>query len=154
MEKAENVLTFEDEISESQKSKSWKFLIGGLLIIGIAIYLVVSSVSSSGAYYLTVGELEAKARAGALHGRNVRVAGKVIGDTVDWDAESMSLRFSIQDETGTLKVLYRGPKPDNLTDGADAVVEGKLGKDGVFHAKTLLLKCPSRYEDSSELNKQ
>ncbi len=148
----ENFITFTDEIKESKNASKWKFLVGGLLILGIAAYLIISSVSSSGAYYLTVGELEAKQ--GTLHGRHVRVAGKVIGNTIEWDAGNMDLRFSIRDETGTLRVYYHGPKPDNLKDGADAVVEGKLGSDGLFHANTLLLKCPSRYEDASELNKK
>jgi cytochrome c-type biogenesis protein CcmE len=47
-----------------------------------------------------------------------------------------------------LKVVYVGPKPDLLKDEAQAIVTGKLGADGVFHADELLLKCPTRYQDA------
>ena len=137
------------EIRENKGISRWKFLIGGLVIVALAAYLVVTSVGSSGAYYLTIGEL--KSRSSELQNRNVRVAGKVVGDSIRWDAASMNLSFVMRDETGTLEVRYHGPRPDNLKDGADAVVEGRPGSDGVFLAKDLLLKCPSRYESESEL---
>ena len=35
-------------------------------------------------------------------------------------------------------VVYRGIAPDTFTDDVDVVVEGWLGKDGTFHATTLL----------------
>ncbi len=140
------------EIEERKGIGRWKFLIGGLVIVALAVYLVVTSVGSSGAYYLTIGEL--KSRSSELGNRNVRVAGKVVGDSIRWDAAGMNLSFTMRDETGTLEVRYHGPRPDNLKNGADAVVEGKPGSDGVFLAKNLLLKCPSRYESESELREQ
>jgi len=130
----------------------WKFLVGGVIIVALAAYLVVTSLGSSGAYYLTIGEV--KSKASTLRHRNVRVAGKVIGESIRWDAETMNLGFTMRDETGTLEVRYHGPRPDNLEDGADAVVEGRLGNDGVFLADNLLLKCPSRYESDLELREQ
>ncbi len=138
------------EIKEEGGSRRWKFLIGGLMIVALAVFLVVNALGSSGSYYLTVSEL--KSRAPTLQHRNVRVAGKVIGNTIRWDAADLDLSFTIQDATGKLLVRYHGPRPDNLKDGADAVVEGRLGDDGIFVANNLLLKCPSRYE--SELQKQ
>jgi cytochrome c-type biogenesis protein CcmE len=38
-------------------------------------------------------------------------------------------------------------KPDLLQHESQAIVTGTLGKDGVFYATELLLKCPSRYDD-------
>jgi cytochrome c-type biogenesis protein CcmE len=44
-------------------------------------------------------------------------------------------------------VVFNGPKPDQMRHDAEAIVEGKF--DGnEFTAQELLLKCPSRYEES------
>ena len=47
-----------------------------------------------------------------------------------------------------LKVVYTGVKPDLLKNEAQAIMTGKLGKDGVFYASELLLKCPTRYQEA------
>ena len=47
-----------------------------------------------------------------------------------------------------LDVVYVGPKPDLLRDEAQAIMTGKVGQDGVFHADELLLKCPTKYEEA------
>jgi len=124
-----------------------KLLIGGLVIIAAIIYLVVSNIGGTSTYYLTVGELKAKGP--SIYGKNVRVAGKVIGETIQWDPENLILRFEIADESGRLPVVYHGPRPDMLRDGADAVVEGKYTPEGVFEVnpKGLMLKCPSKYQE-------
>jgi cytochrome c-type biogenesis protein CcmE len=44
-------------------------------------------------------------------------------------------------------VVYRGVKPDLLTNEAQAIMRGRLGEDRRFVAEDLLLKCPSRYEE-------
>ena len=38
--------------------------------------------------------------------------------------------------------------PDLLKNEAQAIVTGKMGADGVFYAKELLLKCPTKYEEA------
>ncbi len=47
--------------------------------------------------------------------------------------------------TASLPVRYNGILPDMFADGRDVIVEGKV-EGGVFHAKTLLTTCPSKYE--------
>jgi cytochrome c-type biogenesis protein CcmE len=82
----------------------------------------------------------------------VRVNGNVVGGTEDWNAEQITLKFSIQDESGdqTLPIVFYGPRPDNFQRAASAIIEGELKPDGTFEAQTLLLKCPSRYEEEPE----
>jgi cytochrome c-type biogenesis protein CcmE len=147
-----------------------KFLIGGLLIVAAIIYLVVSSTQASAQYYMTIDELMAK-RA-EVADRDLRISGAVEGSTIDYDAKNLELRFTIvnvpadldtiekagglaavlhqavTDPTATrLPVVYEGPLPDLMRDEAQAIVTGRMGADGVFHADELLLKCPTRYED-------
>jgi cytochrome c-type biogenesis protein CcmE len=50
-------------------------------------------------------------------------------------------------------VIYNGAKPDLLKNEAQAILTGKITEDGVFQADELLLKCPTKYDDSlSEVN--
>ena len=54
----------------------------------------------------------------------------------------------------TARVVYVGPKPDLLKNEAQAIVTGKLGEDGVFYADELLLKCPTKYEETLPVQSQ
>ena len=36
--------------------------------------------------------------------------------------------------------------PDLFKDGAEVVVEGRLGDDGTFLASNVMAKCPSKFE--------
>lgn len=148
-----------------------KFFIGGLLIVAAVVYLIASSLQSTGQYFLTVKELQAKGA--AVVGRDVRISGAVIGDTIQYDADSLTLRFTIANTPGDqkeidrlgglalvlhqaatdpkaerLQVVYKGVKPDLLRNEAQAIITGKMGEDGLFHAQELLLKCPTKYEDA------
>jgi len=122
-----------------------KFIIGGVVIALAILYLILTAARSTAAYFLTVEELHAKGS--AVYGRNLRVSGKVVGDSVDFNSRDLVLRFQIAGESGeTLSVVFNGPRPDQLRPEADIIVEGKF--DGQeFTARTLLLKCPSRYEE-------
>lgn len=148
-----------------------KFVIGGLLIVAAIIYLIVTSTQASAQYFLTVDELSERS-AGELT-REVRVSGAVLGDTIKYDPETLTLRFEVAHVPGDnseieaqgglaevlhqavidpsrkrLEVSYIGVKPDLLRNEAQAIMTGKLGEDGVFHADELLLKCPTKYDDA------
>ncbi len=122
-----------------------KFIFGGALIVVAVGYLIVSSIGGSTAYYLTIQEVKAKGPSE----RTVRVAGTVIEDSIEWSAEELMLNFNIADASGSLAVIYNGPRPDMLRDGAEAIVEGRYIEGGAFEADNLLLKCPSKYEGAA-----
>jgi cytochrome c-type biogenesis protein CcmE len=128
-------------------TKKLKFIVGGLVIAVAVAYLIFTALRSSASYFLTVSELQA--RGPEFYGRNVRVSGKVVPDSIDFDAGDLLLRFDIADEDGRrLRVVFNGPKPDQMRGEAQAVVEGKYLESGEFQASDLLMKCPSRYEES------
>jgi cytochrome c-type biogenesis protein CcmE len=58
------------------------------------------------------------------------------------------VEFTLQQETATLRVAYDGkdPLPDTFKDGAQALADGRLGPDGVFHANKIQAKCSSKYQ--------
>ena len=148
-----------------------KFIIGGLLIVAAILYLVISSTQASAQYFFTIDELIAKGD--SVLGRNLRISGAVIGESIEYDAETLNLIFTvahvpgdndeIEAQGGLAKVLhdavidpnrnklvvvYNGPKPDLLRDEAQAIMTGKIGEDGLFYADELLLKCPTKYEEA------
>lgn len=122
-----------------------KFIIGGAIIVLTVGYLIVSSIGGSTAYYLTVEEVKAEGPSERI----VRVAGTVMGEAIEWNAQELMLRFKIADDSGSLAVIYNGPRPDMLRDGAEAVVEGRYIEGQSFEANNLLLKCPSKYEEAA-----
>jgi len=102
-------------------------------------YLIYSASGGSSEYYLTVSQLRAQAPAG-----DVRVAGVVQND-VQKSKGGLHVTFTEKDGTASMPVEYTGTLPDIFQPGITVVVEGRLGGDGVFHARTLLAKCPSRF---------
>jgi len=122
-----------------------KFLIGGGVIAVAIIYLIFTATQSTAAYFLTVEELYAKGS--EVYERNVRVAGKVTDAAIDFNARDLILHFQVAGPSGkTLPVVFNGPRPDQLRPDAEAILEGKF--DGrQFGARTVLLKCPSKYEE-------
>ncbi len=138
------------DLAESKASgKNLKFVIGGLLLIGLVIALMVQATVTTGAYYMTVSELHG--RGATIVGERVRVSGTVVDGSEDWRPQEVTLRFAIADENGSqLPIVFSGPRPDNFQRAASAIVEGELLPDGSFQAETLLLKCPSRYEEEPE----
>lgn len=148
----------------------FKFLIGGLAVIGAIVLLVVNTLPSTMQYYYTVDELYAKGS--AVTGQNIRASGAVLGDSITYDPTTLEITFEMVHVPGDMaaaekagglaqllhqavttpgaqkiRVHYVGPKPDLLRREAQAIVTGRLGDDGVFYADELLLKCPTRYED-------
>jgi cytochrome c-type biogenesis protein CcmE len=137
-------------VGETQASpKNYKFLAGGGLLIVLVIALIVYSTFATAAYYLTVDEIYQ--RGSELQGQRVRVSGTVVDGSERWNPQEITLAFSIQGEgESTLPVVFYGPRPDNFQRAASAILEGELLADGSFQADTLLLKCPSRYEEEPE----
>jgi cytochrome c-type biogenesis protein CcmE len=57
----------------------------------------------------------------------------------------MTVRFVITDTAKEIPVAYTGILPDLFRDGKGAVVQGRLGGDGVFAATEVLAKHDENY---------
>jgi cytochrome c-type biogenesis protein CcmE len=115
------------------------------VIVLSVVYLIFSGATGSTVYFLTVPEVQQKLA--TLTGEPIRVAGKVTEDPIDWDVRKLSLAFVIGDGQSRVPVRYKGVKPDMFQTGADVIVEGRLGQDGVLVASTLMTSCPSKYQE-------
>ncbi|MCA9917973.1 MAG: cytochrome c maturation protein CcmE [Anaerolineales bacterium] len=139
----------------SSKSNRLKFVIGGVLLLAAIVYLVVNAMSGNTQLYKTVGEFYAEQD--QLIGRDLRVAGFVLGDSIEFtqiDATTSRLEFDIVDDMNNPGqrlhiVAMNEPLPDLLQNEAQALVEGRADQSGEFISNPggLLLKCPTRYEE-------
>jgi cytochrome c-type biogenesis protein CcmE len=102
-------------------------------------YLVFSATASNAQYYRTVAELRSNPGTG-----DSRVLGTVQPDVQRLDG-GLEVRFTAAQDGASMPVDYRGQLPDIFRPGLQVVVEGRIEPDGVFHARTLLAKCPSRF---------
>jgi len=109
------------------------------IVVACVGYLIYSASGGSAEYYITVSELKSNATSGF-----VRVAG-VVQDDVQKTDGGLHVTFTEKDATASMPVDYTGTLPDIFKPGITVVAEGKLGSDGVFHARTVLAKCPSRF---------
>jgi cytochrome c-type biogenesis protein CcmE len=143
----------------------WKFLVGGLLILGAVGYLIASGMIAGASYYITVDDLLSKPDYAS---KPVRMAGVVLGDSIQYDAENLVLDFTIANVpmnydnlAEALHLAAINPdaqrihvhmenvvKPDLLQHEAQAILSGELGEDGIFYATELNLKCPTRFEEA------
>jgi cytochrome c-type biogenesis protein CcmE len=132
-----------------------KFLIGGAVVLGVAGYLMATSINDTGVYYMTPTELSAKLAADSTF-RNVgvKVGARVVPGSVTRVAGGKEYAFRVTDGAKTFPVVFRGIAPDTFTDSVDVVVGGRMGADGTFQATELLAKCASRYENAPEKYKQ
>jgi cytochrome c-type biogenesis protein CcmE len=111
----------------------------GVVVAACVGYLVYSAAGGSSEYYLTVSELRSQTTSG-----DVRVAGVVQND-IQRSEGGLQVRFTEKDGTASMPVEYHGTLPDIFQPGITVVAEGRLGADGVFHARNVLAKCPSRF---------
>lgn len=124
-------------------------LIAILVVCAAVAYMIFSGVRETMVFYYTVSEVSAKRT--ALQGEPLRVAGKVVPGSIEIsNADHLDRRFVIHEGGQQLAVVYRGVTPDTLVDDSDAVVEGRLTEDGVFHATQVMAKCPSKYEGETD----
>ena len=88
---------------------------------------------------------------------NVKASDKTCKATGSWvkeknyemNREQNTFSFFMKDENGDeMKVIYEGTMPNNFETATSVVVTGSY-RNGYFHAKDILTKCPSKYEQTN-----
>jgi cytochrome c-type biogenesis protein CcmE len=115
-----------------------------VLILGVLGWLAVGGISDTKTYYKEIAELRKMGQDGFE--KRLRVGGDVTADPVR--REGNNVYFTLAQKDLRLNVVYSGidPLPDTFKVGAQALADGKLGADGVFHATKIQAKCASKYE--------
>ena len=127
----------------SQSSKILKFGCAMALIVLALGYLAYTGVQESKSYYVTIKEL--RGMGDGAYTKRLRVAGNVQPGSIKRRDSNVNLTLVENDQI--LSVSYNGtePPPDTFKDNAQALAEGKFGRDGTFYAKQIQAKCASKY---------
>jgi cytochrome c-type biogenesis protein CcmE len=121
-----------------------KLLLGGLVIAGVTAYMAYVGAANSWKYYLTADECAADGS--RLIGQRMRVSGKVASQTLQVAADRRRAEFTLAGTSGQVQATCTGTLPDNLTEGMEVVVEGRLEQAGVLRGDKILTKCASKYD--------
>lgn len=113
---------------------------GGLASLAVAAVLVLNALDSNIALYVTPSEVAAGK---APQGKAFRIGGLVKDGSVK--RNDLTVRFVITDTAKEIPVAYTGILPDLFREGKGAVVQGRLGGDGVFAATEVLAKHDENY---------
>jgi len=125
-------------------SANQRVAFGALVIAGVTGYMVYLGASSSWQYYVTVDECAAGAD--ALRGAKVRVSGRIAAGTLQVAEDRREAAFAMQGTQGNLAVTCLGPLPDNLAEGIDVVVEGRLEEPHRLAGQKVITRCASKYQ--------
>ncbi|MDP9270237.1 MAG: cytochrome c maturation protein CcmE [Chloroflexota bacterium] len=123
------------------RRRPWGVLLGVAVIVAVIAYLAFSQVGNALVYYLTPTEL--LARGDAARTETVRLGGLVKAGSKH--GPDTDLSFVLTDGTSDVAVHTSVAPPALLREGAGAVVEGRLGTNGVFEATQVLVKHDENY---------
>lgn len=123
------------------------YIVALALFLGGVGYLLFSGFSQNSVYFLNVSEALATPHEEL---GSIRLFGNVASyDITMYDAEP-GVSFILEDKENpskTMHVRYKGAVPDTFKAGAEVIVEGGVPVAGeAFVARTLMTKCPSKYQ--------
>jgi cytochrome c-type biogenesis protein CcmE len=125
----------------ARRRMPWAVLFGVAIIAAVIGYLAFSEVGKALVYYLTPTELLAKGQ--GAYGETVRLGGLVKPGTKH--GPDTDLSFILTDGTKEIQVHTSVAPPALLKEGVGAVVEGELGRNGIFEATSIVVKHDENY---------
>ncbi|TSA27454.1 MAG: cytochrome c maturation protein CcmE [Bacteroidetes bacterium] len=121
-----------------------------IILVVVVVGVVISTISDSSTY-VTFAE------AAKRPDKEFHVIGTLSpGKELIYDAENNpnEFIFYMLDQDGAeRKIVYRNAKPQDFERSEQVVIIGLVVNDTVFEAKSLLLKCPSKYNDENKPEK-
>lgn len=129
-------------------SKPRRFLIGGVIILAALAYMIYGGMKEAIVYFVTPSELKATEQTSG--DKFLRMGGMVVKGSLQKDLQSLTYRFLLTDGSTNFPVYFKGVPPDLFTEGKGAVVEGRVGSDGVFQATTIMAKHAEEYSPNAD----
>ena len=126
----------------TRKQQRLGLLALGMAALGGATALVLVAFNDNLVFFYSPSELKAKAVA---PDRRVRIGGLVEKESLSRGPDGHQISFRVTDGATDLAVVYDGLLPYLFREGQGVVAEGKLRRDGVFSATTVLAKHDENY---------
>ena len=125
----------------TRKQKRLSIILGGLAVLGVAVFLVALVLRDQIVFFYTPSEIAEK---NVQPGARIRLGGLVEkGSVVKNDGATVT--FKVTDTIETLNVTYKGQLPDLFREGQGVVAEGVMDVSGEFMADTVLAKHDENY---------
>jgi cytochrome c-type biogenesis protein CcmE len=125
-----------------------RFVIGGLVIVGALFYIMYGGMQQAMVYFKLPSEL--KADDGNTRDKLLRMGGMVVKGSLRTDLKNLAYHFELSDGSASIPVFFKGIPPDLFSEGKGAVVEGRMGADGVFQATTIMAKHAEEYSPHAD----
>ncbi len=122
------------------RHKRIALILGGLAAIAVAAVLVLNALNSNIALYVTPSDVAAGK---APKSSAFRIGGMVREGSLKRD--NLTVSFVITDMAKDIPVTYTGILPDLFKEGKGAVIQGRLGDNGLFTATEVLAKHDENY---------
>lgn len=139
----------------AKSSNKVVFSVALLLFLGGLGYLIFSGLTEDTVYFLNVSEVTDVERG---EGKKSRLFGKVSPRNLVIAEGKLGANFDLldkEDPAKNLRVEFKGALPDTFKDDVEVILEGEFTQGGtIFTARTLVTKCPSKYEEQSKAMEQ
>ena len=130
----------------TRKNQKPLYISALILFFSAVGYLMYFGLTENSVYFLNVSE--------ALSAPQEKLtAVRLFGTVAERDLAplegALGVHFRLEDKDNkaqTIIVRYKGAVPDTFKPGAEVIVEGAMEHGGAFNAKTLMTKCPSKYQ--------
>jgi cytochrome c-type biogenesis protein CcmE len=124
------------------RQRKFVFIILALIALATATGLVLYALTNNISLYFTPTQVFNNE---APQGRGFRMGGLVVVDSVQRQADGLTVHFSVTDTAKSMPVVYKGFLPDLFKEGKGVVVHGKIEAGGVFRADEVLAKHDENY---------
>ncbi len=124
----------------TRKRRRLYIVLAGMVLLSGAVALVLTALDENLSYFYSPSDI-----AEAPHGRAIRLGGLVEEDSVERQADGVTVTFRITDMANSIAVTYQGLLPDLFSEGQGVITEGTLGPNGVFVAREVLAKHDETY---------
>ena len=113
-----------------------------LIVIAAVVALVLNALNSNIALYISPSDV----KAGKYPNDKIfRIGGLVKENSVQRQADGVSVSFIVTDTNNEVKVLYKGILPDLFSEGKGVVAQGKIDSQKNFVAQEVLAKHDENY---------
>lgn len=114
----------------------------------VGLKLVMDQIGENLVYYW--GPHEVLQNGDKAYGVTIRLGGMVQAGSIQFDEGKSDLRFTVGDGRAVLPVHSKGVPPQMFRERIGVVVEGKMGRDGVFQGHRLMVSHGNEYRAPQE----
>jgi cytochrome c-type biogenesis protein CcmE len=126
------------------KPKQQRLILGVVAVAAIigSGFIALSALESKAAYFYSPSDIRQN---NVVTGKAIRLGGMVADQSIKREADGVTVRFIVKDETDQIPVFFKGITPDLFKEKSGVIAEGSMTSNGQFIATNLLAKHDEKY---------